>query len=109
MRELVVPALRKVRFVKRVVEVNIAYQILGEGPPDLLMFSGAVLSIDSVDEEPALARFHDRLASFCRGIRFDLRRIGLSDPVTASNPPSLAQWMHDPLAVMDAAGAERAA
>jgi class 3 adenylate cyclase len=88
---------------------NIAYQVFGEGDLDVLMFSGAVLSIDSMDDEPALARFVRRLASFSRLIRFDVRGLGLSDPVPASAPPSLEDWMRDALAVLDDCGSQRAA
>jgi pimeloyl-ACP methyl ester carboxylesterase len=62
-----------------------------------------------MDEEPSLAQFHHRLASFRRLIRFDIRGVGLSDRVTTSNPPTLEQWQSDALAVMDAAGSRRAA
>jgi DNA-binding SARP family transcriptional activator/pimeloyl-ACP methyl ester carboxylesterase len=90
-------------------DVYIAYHVLGVDSPDLLAFSSAMLPIDCVDEEPALARFHRRLASFRRLIRFDLRGVGLSDSVAPSSPPTLEQWMNDALAVMDAAGSLRAA
>jgi class 3 adenylate cyclase len=90
-------------------DVYIAYHVLGVDSPDLLAFSSAMLPIDSMNDEPSLARFHDRLASFRRLIRFDVRGVGLSDSVTPSNPPTLEQWMQDAVAVMDAAGSERAA
>lgn len=45
-------------------ELHIAYQVLGEGPRDLLLFFARNVSIDSMDDEPALRRFHHRLASF---------------------------------------------
>jgi class 3 adenylate cyclase len=88
-------------------DAHIAYQILGEGGPDLLYLSSGTISIDSIDEEPGFARFHRELASFSRLIRMDLRGVGLSDPIAV--PPSLEQWVGDALAVLDAAGAERAA
>src|SRR5580700_7283099 len=69
--------------------VHIAYQVLGGDGPDLLEFSSAVLPIDSMHEEPALARFQQRLASFSRLIRFDIRGVGMSDPVVPSEPPTL--------------------
>ena len=89
--------------------VDIAFQALGVDSPDLLMFSSAVLPIDSMDEDPSLARFIDRLASFNRVLRFDMRGVGMSDPVSPSSPPTLEQWVHDAAAVLDAAGSERAA
>jgi pimeloyl-ACP methyl ester carboxylesterase len=87
----------------------VAYQALGVDSPDLLVFSSGMLPIDSVNDEPSLTRFHDRLASFSRLIRFDLRGVGMSDPAALSSPPTLEQWMQSALAVMDAAGSQRAA
>jgi class 3 adenylate cyclase len=90
-------------------DVHIAYQVLGTGPPDLLAFSSATMPIDSMDDEPSLARFNNRLASFSRLIRFDRRGVGMSDPVVPTDPTTLEQWVHDALAVMDAVGSRRAA
>src|SRR5438067_706818 len=90
-------------------DAHIAYQVLGEGGPDLLYLSSGTISIDSIDEEPGFARFHRGLASFSRLIRMDLRGVGLSDPIDPSVPPSLEQWVGDALAVLDAVGSERAA
>ena len=90
-------------------DAHIAYQVLGEGGPDLLYLSSGTISIDSIDDEPGFARFHRNLASFSRLIRMDLRGIGLSDPIDPSVPPSLEQWVGDALAVLDAVGSERAA
>jgi len=90
-------------------DAHIAYQVLGEGPPDILYLSSGTISIDSIDDEPGFARFHRDLASFSRLIRMDLRGVGLSDPIDPSVPPALEQWVGDALAVLDAAGSERAA
>jgi pimeloyl-ACP methyl ester carboxylesterase len=90
-------------------DAHIAYQVLGEGGPDLLYLSSGTISIDSIDDEPGFARFHRGLASFSRLIRMDLRGVGLSDPIDPSVPPSLEQWVGDALAVLDAVGSERAA
>jgi pimeloyl-ACP methyl ester carboxylesterase len=90
-------------------DAHIAYQVLGDRGPDLLYLSSGTISIDSIDEEPGFARFHRGLASFSRLIRMDLRGVGLSDPIDPSVPPSLEQWVGDALAVLDAAGSERAA
>lgn len=90
-------------------DVHVAYHVFGVDSPDLLAFSSAMLPIDSMNEEPSLARFHNRLASFSRLIRFDVRGVGMSDAVAPSSPPTLEQWMQDALAVMDATGSERAA
>ena len=60
-------------------DMDIAYQVLGDGPIDLLVLPGPLLlPIDSVDDEPSMYRFHRRLASFSRVIRFDVRGVGLS-------------------------------
>lgn len=88
-------------------EVNIAYQVLGKGPPDLVVVPGWLSNIDFCWEEPALARFLTRLASFARVIMFDKRGTGLSDRVT--DMPSLEVRMDDVRAVMDAVGSEVAA
>jgi len=90
-------------------DAHIAYQVLSESGPDLLYLSSGTISIDSIDEEPGFARFHRDLASFTRLIRMDLRGVGLSDPIDPSVPPALEQWVGDALAVLDAAGSERAA
>jgi pimeloyl-ACP methyl ester carboxylesterase/class 3 adenylate cyclase len=90
-------------------DAHIAYQVLGEDGPDLLYLSSGTISIDSIDDEPGFARFHRDLASFSRLIRMDLKGVGLSDPIDPSAPPSLEQWVGDALAVLDAAGSERAA
>jgi class 3 adenylate cyclase len=90
-------------------EVDIAYQVLGDGPPDLLLYTGSAVPIDCVDEEPSLARFQRRLASFCRLLRFDRRGVGLSDRGSPSSPPTYEQWAQDGLAVLDAAGSKCAA
>jgi class 3 adenylate cyclase len=73
------------------------------------MFPSAILPIDAMHEEPSLARFMDRLASFSRLIRFDERGVGMSDSFAPDNPPTLEQWIQDAIAVLDAVGSERAA
>jgi DNA-binding SARP family transcriptional activator/class 3 adenylate cyclase len=90
-------------------DVDIAFNVSGADSPDLLLFSTAVLPIDSMDEDPSLARFNDRLASFSRLIRFDVRGVGMSDTFAPSSPPTLEQWIQDAVAVLDGAGSERAA
>lgn len=87
--------------------INIAYQVLGTGPHDLVFVLGWVSNIEGVWEEAAFARFLTRLSSFSRLILFDKRGTGLSDRVT--DMPSLEVRMDDVRAVMDTAGSERAA
>jgi class 3 adenylate cyclase len=88
-------------------DVEIAYQVFGDGPIDLLLYTGGTTPIDCVDEEPAMARFQRRLASVGRVIRFDRRGVGLSDRGSPSNPPTEEQWVEDAVAVLDAVGSRR--
>jgi DNA-binding CsgD family transcriptional regulator len=74
----------------------VAYQVFGLDSADMLAFSSGMLPIDSMNDEPSLTRFHDRLASFSRLIRFDLRGVGMSDPAVPSSPPTLEQWIRTP-------------
>jgi class 3 adenylate cyclase len=90
-------------------DVDIAYQVLGDGPIDLLLCTGMVIPIECMDEEPSMARFQRRLASFARLVRFDTRGIGLSERGSPSAPPTHDDWASDALAVLDAVGSERAA
>ena len=87
--------------------LSIAYQVIGDGPIDVLLVHGFVSHLDVAWEEPHLAQFLNRLASFSRLIVFDKRGTGLSDPV--AEPPTFAERMDDIRAVMDAVGSERAA
>ena len=89
--------------------INIAYQVAGNGPFDLVFVSGWVSNIEYSWEEPRFARFLSRLASFSRLILFDKRGTGLSDRVPSTQLPTLEQRMDDVRAVMDAAGSEQAA
>jgi pimeloyl-ACP methyl ester carboxylesterase len=88
-------------------DVNIAYQVIGDGPLDLVYVSGWVSHLEYAWEEPSLAHFYQRLASFSRLILFDKRGTGLSDRVP--HFPTMEQRMDDVRAVMDAVGSERAA
>ncbi|MEX1208755.1 MAG: adenylate/guanylate cyclase domain-containing protein [Acidimicrobiia bacterium] len=89
-------------------DVHIAYQVVGDGPRDLVHVPGFVSNIEVMWEDPALARFLDHLAGFARLIVFDKRGTGLSDPVPIDRLPTLETRMDDLRAVMDAAGSERA-
>ena len=90
-------------------DLSIAYQVVGDGPFDLVYVPGWVSNIELMWEEPGLARFLERLASFSRLILFDKRGTGLSDPVPTDGLPTLEERMDDVRAVMDAVGSERAA
>jgi class 3 adenylate cyclase len=88
-------------------DLRIAYQVVGDGPFDLVFVPGFVSHIEALWEEPTSTAFLEHLASFSRLILFDKRGMGVSDrPV---EPSTLEQGMDDVLAVLDAAGSERAA
>ena len=89
--------------------MNIAYQVVGDGPLDLVWVMGWVSNVDYFWQEPSFARFLRRLASFSRVILFDKRGTGMSDRVPIDALPTLEQRMDDVRAVMDAVGSERAA
>lgn len=88
-------------------DAMIAYQVVGEGPIDLVSVGGPASHLDLQWEEPATARGLMRYASFSRLVLFDRRGTGLSDPL--EDMPTLEQQMDDLEAVMDAVGLERAA
>ena len=90
-------------------DVNIAYQVIGDAPLDLVFVMGWVSHLEYFWREPTFARFLLRLASFSRLILFDKRGTGLSDRVPINQLPTLEQRMDDVRAVMDAVGSERAA
>ena len=89
-------------------EVDIAYQVFGDGPIDLLVLPGPLIPIDCVDLEPSMYRFHRRLASFARVIRLDQRGIGLSSRLPSLDMIGPEWWAKDAIAVMNAIGCERA-
>jgi pimeloyl-ACP methyl ester carboxylesterase/DNA-binding CsgD family transcriptional regulator len=91
----------------RAGEVHIAYQCVGHGSRDVLFVPGFVSNVEDWWEEPSCVRFFERLASFSRVILFDKRGTGLSDRV--AQMPTLEERADDILAVLDAAGSERAA
>src|SRR5437660_975774 len=93
----------------RSADVNIAYQVVGEGPLDLVLVPGWVSQVEAVWDEPTHEAFLRRLASFSRLILFDKRGTGLSDRVSLDRMPTLDDRMDDVRAVMDAAGSESAA
>src|SRR3954465_803466 len=88
-------------------DASIAYQVVGEGPIDIVLVLGFATHVELQWEWPPMAHFFERLGSFSRLIIFDKRGTGLSDPVTEA--PTLEQRVDDVRAVMDAAGSERAA
>ncbi|MET0229030.1 MAG: adenylate/guanylate cyclase domain-containing protein [Actinomycetes bacterium] len=89
-------------------EDRLAYQVLGEGP-DLVLTMGAFGHVDLMWEDPGVALFLRRLASFSRLIYFDRRGTGASDPLPEKMPPPWEAYADEVTAVMDAVGSRRAA
>ncbi len=87
-------------------DVTIAYQVLGDGPIDLVYAPGWISNVEYGWESPDFARFFKRLSSFCRLILFDKRGTGLSDREVGF--PTLEQRTDDIRAVMDAVDSEKA-
>jgi len=88
-------------------ELHIAYQVVGDGPVDLVYIPSWISAVEHYWDEPLVSRYFSRLASFSRLIMFDRRGSGMSDPLPRA--PTLEEQMDDVVAVMDAAGSERAA
>ena len=93
-----------IRYVKS-GDLNIAYSVTGDGP-DLVVAPGFISHLEVGWEEPSVAHFYSRLASYRRVISFDKRGTGLSDPAT--HAPTLEESVDDLRTVLDAAGSERA-
>jgi DNA-binding SARP family transcriptional activator/pimeloyl-ACP methyl ester carboxylesterase len=89
-------------------DVRIAYQVVGDGPVDLILVHGWVCTFQPGWEYPKLAAFYRRLASIGRLILFDKRGTGLSDRVSPDRLPDLETRMDDVRAVLDAVGSRRA-
>jgi class 3 adenylate cyclase len=100
---------RETQFAKTVDGVNIAYEVSGDGPVDLLLVAPGGSHLELSWEVPALAEVFRRLSSFSRLIRYDIRGSGLSDPLSLSEQPSLEESVKEMVAVLDAVGSERAA
>jgi class 3 adenylate cyclase len=96
------------RFVRN-GDVHLAYQVVGDGPIDLLLIDTWVHHVDLVWDIPDFARLLRRLSSFSRLIQFDRRGTGLSDPVPVTALPDLETQVDDVIAVLDAAEAQRPA
>jgi class 3 adenylate cyclase len=88
-------------------DVHIAYQVIGDGPFDLLFVPGFVSNVETIWQSPEQNAFFRRLASFSRLILFDKRGTGMSD--RSSQIFTLEQRMHDVQAILDAVSSKRAA
>jgi class 3 adenylate cyclase len=102
------PSVPETRYAKS-GDLHVAYQVVGDGPFDLLHIPGFVSNVEAMWDEPLLARFLRRLASFSRLILFDKSGTGLSDRVPVDRLPTLEERMDDLRAVLDATGSEQAA
>ena len=88
-------------------DANIAFQVHGDGPMDLLLLTGLLSNVETLWEEPGLARLFERLGRIGRLILVDRRGVGMSDRLDRLPPPE--EDVADLDAVLDAAGSERAA
>lgn len=88
--------------------LHVAYQLVGDGPLDVVLLTQWFSNIDSQWDVPPLSAFIRRLARFGRVLTFDKRGTGVSDPVPASELPSIEEWMDDLRTVMDESGIDRA-
>ncbi len=86
---------------------TVAYEVVGDGPIDLVYMPGYINNLEAVWENPLMARFLKRLSSFSRLIVIDRRGMGLSDRLSPEDLPALEELMDDVDAVLDAAGSER--
>ncbi len=87
---------------------HIAYQIVGDGPRDLIFIPWWWNHLEGQWDDPLIAHFLERLAGFSRLILFDMRGVGLSDPASLTEPPTLERWMDDARAVLDDVGTSEA-
>jgi class 3 adenylate cyclase len=99
----------EIHYAKTVDGLHIAYQVVGDGPIDVVYAPAFVSHLQVFWEEPVMARFLSRLAQFSRLIVFDKRGTGMSDRPPGDEVATLEERMDDIRAVMDAAGSERAA
>ncbi len=93
----------------RIGNDRVGYQVLGNGPIDLVFLTGMSSHIDLRWEEPLNEYFLHRLASFSRLILFDRRGTGVSDPVPFDHLPTWEEWADDMRVVLDTVGSERSA
>jgi class 3 adenylate cyclase len=88
---------------------RIAYQVVGDGPLDVVVIRPAFFPIDMMWDEPRVVRFADRLSSFCRHVWFDARGTGSSDWISHTDGRFIESHVDDMVAVLDALGWERVA
>jgi hypothetical protein len=88
---------------------RIAYQVFGDGPPDLVVVPGSFGHLDIAWEDAGMTLFFHTLASFCRLIVFDRRGTGISDPLSPTPLPPWESYAQELAAVLDEVGTERPA
>ena len=98
----------RTRYAKAGDGAHIAFQVVGEGLTDLIFVPWWWNHLESQWDDPLIAHFLNRLASFSRLLLFDMRGIGLSDPAPLNDLPTLERWTADAVAVLDAAGSSEA-
>jgi pimeloyl-ACP methyl ester carboxylesterase len=94
------------RYAKTNDGVHVAYQVVGDGPPDVVYANSYMSHVEVSWEYPPAARFYEQMARFCRLVLFDRRGTGLSDPIVGRF--SMEDRVNDLLAVLDAVALERA-
>jgi class 3 adenylate cyclase len=99
----------EIRYARNKEGQSVAYQVTGDGPLHIVLVPDWVTNLEALREEPTIAAFLDRLASFSRLILFDKRGSGLSDPVPLGAVPTPEAWMDDVLTVLDDMDCESAA
>jgi class 3 adenylate cyclase len=102
-----VPSRHDTRYAKTGDGSQIAYQVVGDGPIDLVLLPGAPSHVDVRWEHPASAGFLERLATFSRLLLFDRRGLGASDHLPPDTAPTWEEWADDLHVVLDAVGSER--
>ncbi len=90
-------------------DANIAYQVIGDGPVDVVLVSHEGVVLETIWDQPLIVRALERLGSFCRLILFDHRGTGVSDPLPTDHRLTLEDRIADMQAVMDAVGCDRVA
>ena len=92
----------------RIEDDRIAYQVLGEGPPDLVLTMGGASHVDMKWDDPVYEDFHRRIATLGRLIMFDGRGSGASDPLPPGSRFAWESWVEDLRAVMDEVASNQA-
>ena len=95
-----------IQYAKNREGQKVAYEVTGSGELDIVFIPDWVTNLEVQREEPTIARFLDRLASFGRLVCFDKRGSGLSDPVPLGARPTLEEWMDDVRTVLDDIGSK---